>query len=37
MRLGELETLHQVGVLKPEQAVPGLRALTVPHAAAGRP
>ena len=35
MRLGELETLHQVGVLKPEQAVPGLRALTVPHAAAG--
>ena len=35
MRLGELETLHQVGVLKPEQAVPGLKALTVPHAAAG--
>ena len=35
VRLGELETLHQVGVLKPEQAVPGLRALTVPHAAAG--
>ena len=35
MRLGELEQLHQVGVLKPEQAVPGLRALTVPHAAAG--
>ena len=35
MRLGELETLHQVGVLKPEQGVPGLRALTVPHAAAG--
>ena len=35
MRLGELETLHQVGVLKPEEAVPGLRALTVPHAAAG--
>ena len=34
-RLGELEQLHQVGVLKPEQAVPGLRALTVPHAAAG--
>ena len=35
MRLGELETLHQVGVLKPDEAVPGLRALTVPHAAAG--
>ena len=35
MRLGELEQLHQVGVLKPEQAVPGLKALTVPHAAAG--
>ena len=35
MRLGELEQLHQVGVLKPEQAVPGLRALTVEHAAAG--
>ena len=35
MRLGELETLHQVGVLMPEQAVPGLKALTVPHAAAG--
>ena len=34
-RLGELEQLHQVGVLMPEQAVPGLRALTVPHAAAG--
>ena len=35
MRLGELEQMHQVGVLKPEQAVPGLKALTVPHAAAG--
>ena len=35
MRLGELEQLHQVGVLTPEQAVPGLKALTVPHAAAG--
>ena len=35
MRLGELEQLHQVGVLMPEQAVPGLKALTVPHAAAG--
>ena len=34
-RLGELETLHQVGVLKPVEAVAGLRALTVPHAAAG--
>ena len=34
-RLGELEQLHQVGVLIPEQAVPGLKALTVPHAAAG--
>ena len=34
-RLGELEQLHQVGVLKPDQAVPGLKALTVPHAAAG--
>ena len=35
MRLGELETLHQVGVLMPDQAVAGLKALTVPHAAAG--
>ena len=35
MRLGELEAMHQVGVLMPEQAVPGLKALTVPHAAAG--
>ena len=35
MRLGELEALHQVGILKPAEAVPGLRALTVPHAAAG--
>ena len=35
MRLGELEALHQVGVLMPEQAVAGLKALTVPHAAAG--
>ena len=34
-RLGELETMHQVGVLKPVEAVAGLRALTVPHAAAG--
>ena len=35
MRLGELEALHQVGILKPAEAVPGLKALTVPHAAAG--
>ena len=35
MRLGELEQLHQVGVLMPEQAVAGMKALTVPHAAAG--
>ena len=35
MRLGELEVMHQVGVLLPEQAVAGLKALTVPHAAAG--
>ncbi|MDH3377293.1 MAG: cation acetate symporter [Gammaproteobacteria bacterium] len=34
-RLGELETLHQVGILKPAEAVAGLKALTVPHAAAG--
>ena len=34
-RLGELEAMHQVGVLKPVEAVAGLRALTVPHAAAG--
>ena len=34
-RLGELEALHQVGVLKPVEAVAGLKALTVPHAAAG--
>ena len=34
-RLGELEALHQVGVLKPLEAVAGLKALTVPHAAAG--
>ena len=34
-RLGELETLHQVGTLLPVQAVAGLKALTVPHAAAG--
>ena len=35
MRLGELEAMHQVGVLKPVEAVAGLKALTVPHAAAG--
>ena len=34
-RLGELEKLHQVGVLMPAEKVAGLRALTVPHAAAG--
>jgi cation/acetate symporter len=34
-RLGELEAMHQVGVLKPVEAVAGLKALTVPHAAAG--
>ena len=34
-RLGELEQLHQVGVLMPAEKVAGLRALTVPHAAAG--
>ena len=34
-RLGELEQLHQVGVLMPAEKVAGLRALTVPHAEAG--
>ena len=34
-RLGELEAMHQVGVLKPVEVVAGLKALTVPHAAAG--
>jgi cation/acetate symporter len=37
-RIGELETLHQVGVLKPEAgaaAFPGLKALTVLHASPG--
>ena len=34
-RLGELEQLHQVGVLMPAEKVAGLKALTVPHAAAG--
>ena len=38
-RIGELETLHQVGILKPaadvSSAFPGLKALVVPHAAAG--
>ncbi|MGE5130791.1 MAG: sodium:solute symporter family protein [Sphingomonadaceae bacterium] len=33
-RLGELETLQKVGILKPEQAVPGLAALTIKHAVA---
>jgi len=31
-KLGELETLHQVGVLKPVSAVVGMSALTVKHA-----
>ena len=35
MRLGELEAMHQVGVLMPAEKVAGLKALTVPHAAAG--
>ena len=34
-RIGELEVLHQVGVLKPAAAVAGVKALTVVHAAAG--
>ncbi len=34
-RLGELEALHRIGELKPTEAFAGLRALTVPHAAAG--
>ncbi len=38
-RIGELETLHQIGILKPAADVgknfPGLAALTGPHAAAG--
>ena len=34
-RLGELETMWQVGTLLPVEAVAGLKALTVPHAAAG--
>ena len=34
-RLGELEAMHQVGVLMPAEKVAGLKALTVPHAAAG--
>lgn len=38
-RLGELETLHQVGILKPAADVssgfPGLKALTTSHAGAG--
>jgi len=34
-RIGELEVLHQVGVLKPETAQAGVAALTVKHATAG--
>jgi cation/acetate symporter len=33
-RIVELEQMHQVGILKPAQAVAGMSALTVPHAAA---
>jgi cation/acetate symporter len=33
-KLTELETLQQVGVLKPEHAIPGLSALTVHHSVA---
>jgi cation/acetate symporter len=33
-RIAELETLHQVGILKPVEAVAGMSALTVKHAAA---
>ncbi len=35
MRLTELEALHQVGVLKATESFAGLKALTVPHVAAG--
>jgi len=34
-RVTELEALHQVGALMPAAKVAGLKALTVPHAAAG--
>jgi len=34
-RITELEAQFKVGVLKPEHAVAGMRALTVPHAMAG--
>lgn len=34
-RIIELEQITQVGVLKPTESVAGLRALTVPHSAAG--
>ena len=34
-RLGELETLHQIGTLVPTETFKGLKALTVLHAAAG--
>ncbi len=33
-RIGELEQLHQVGILKPEHTVPGLKALTTLNAVA---
>jgi len=34
-RLTELETLHQVGILKPEKAQAGVAALVTPHSVAG--
>ena len=34
-RLTDLETLHQVGALKPTETFAGLKALTVPHSVAG--
>jgi len=34
-RLGELEVLQQVGTLLPTESFPGLKALTIHHAAAG--
>lgn len=34
-RLGELEALHGIGTLLPTDSFPGLKALSVPHAAAG--
>jgi cation/acetate symporter len=34
-RIADLETLHQVGVLKPAEAIAGVSALTVKHSVAG--